>query len=40
MKQEWQKSLAETRQKPGLLWRNKKKLAKLSKTAFTYRSSS
>jgi hypothetical protein len=31
---------ANIRQKLGLVWRNRKKLAKLSKTTFTYRSSS
>jgi hypothetical protein len=31
---------ANTRQKLGLVWRNRKKLAKLSMTTFAYRSSS
>jgi hypothetical protein len=35
-KSRWDK--ANRRQKPGLVWRNRKKLAKLSKTTFTYRS--
>ncbi len=44
LKQEWQKSLAGTRQTDGknLVWFGEveRKLAKLSKTTFTYRSSS
>jgi hypothetical protein len=44
LKQEWEKSpagnQANIRQKIGLVWRNRRKLANLSKTTFTYRSSS